>query len=263
MSNFFKIETKKLFKRKEIIILFLLLILPFLLTLFFLNSPDTYKIDYNFGDGRIPILSYPTLMLGFFLNLGVFPLIFSVLSNSISTERESNYISLYFVGVKDKGKIYLGKMCSLIFVLLVWIIFYVFSSLLSYLLFNFGGENIANMHLLDEGVAYWILMLIVIFFELIAIINITLCLSTFLSTNTLLITNIVIVSITIMFNNIPIIKYLLPSYYRQEAINSMDISNPNYLIFGFLSILASIIVSIICYKLGKHKFNSSGGKGVR
>ena len=138
MKRIIKAELFKMTRRKEFVLVVCSLLLSLGLPIAFSLAPQSFAIDYAFGD-KIPLIAYSSLGYAFWGAIGVFTLLFSLLAVGLSSaEIESHYFYLYFPKVDKRGNVYKSKMIVLIVFSIVWYCVYT-------LLLNPVGYAILNL----------------------------------------------------------------------------------------------------------------------
>lgn len=256
MRQVIKTEIFKLFHRCETYVIVSLVLLTFGLPIGFKLAPSSYAIDYSFGDGRMPRLAYVVIGYSFWGTLGIYILLFSLLAVVLySKEIETHYFYLYFPRVRSRGIIYSVKFLVIALFAVVWYFVYT-------LLFNPIGHGIMCAFRPDLAVntfsdgsdIYWQCMWIVNLFELLFYIGLTIFLGTKLKPLTTIFVIMVFYYAGIFINNFPVIKYLLPAYYQQQAMNYQVTNNFNELLLHTaLYIVITLVYNTIFYIYGKKR----------
>lgn len=256
MKQIIKTEIFKLLHRYEAYIIVLLVLLAFGLPIGFKLAPSSYAIEYSFGDGRIPRFAYMVIGYSFWGTLGIYILLFSLLSVVLSSkEIESHYFYLYFPRVSNRGKIYSAKFFVVALFAVLWYLAYT-------LLFNPIGHGIMcafrpdlAVNIFSDGSdVFWQCMWIVSLFELLFYIGLAIFLGTKLKPLTTISMVMVFYYASIFINNFPVIKYLLPAYYQQQAMNYQSTNNFNeLLLYTALYIIISLAYNTVFFVYGKRR----------
>ena len=245
MKKLIKIEIFKIMKKPTFIILGLTLFLPLILTIFFINVPESYKITYDWGNGKIPLFSFPTLALGFFQTFGIFPIIFSFLAISLAQEIETGYIDIYQIRVKKRTKIITSKIIALIIILTGWGILYFLMGLLSYMFFYKFPSIISSLTLFDNGTWYYLIMFIIFILNIFFSMMLTFLLGIKFKSLQCIIGNVFYLFLSMLFINIPLIKYILPEYWINQMMSFTQKDVINIFIVNFIFFILFLIMYII------------------
>ncbi|WP_427108999.1 hypothetical protein [Lysinibacillus xylanilyticus] len=246
MVNFntvYKIEWKKLIKRKELIAFVTMIGIPLLYSLgaYFESSIIVFNSDEKeyAGSFVINMLIFGKMLFIFFLIAALFA------TKSLGGEIENRSILLYTQRIPNRAKIYRAKLVSMYSAIISVIIFYSIISLILYYVFVIHRDDIATkqfiradefLNLLYVGLGITFLYLLVISFSMM--------LSTFLKSNTATIIFCLIFIVFTFMANFPVFKYISFDYYLDELIDMNFTSNFELTKF-FLTYVVLIIVMII------------------
>ena len=258
MKQICKNEIFKLFHCKEPYILLCLMLLAFGLPIGFMLSPSSYSFNYAFGDGRLPSTAYMVLGYAFWSTLGIFVLLFSMLSVTLTNrEIENHYFYLYFPRVRERNKIYTSKYLVLIIFAIIWYLVYT-------LLFNPLGHfimchvrpDMAVKIMSDGSVVYWFCMWLMNLAELLFYISLVNFLATKLKPLATITVTMVVYYISIFIHDFPIVKFFVPECYKQVAIscNTSSDSTGILLFFTAVYIVIILVYSILFFLKGKKQF---------
>lgn len=259
MSRIYKAEIFKLFHRRETYILIFMLLLAFGLPIGFKIAPASYALDYSFGDGRLPCSAYIVLGYAFWGTLGIFVLLFSILGVSLSSrEIESHYYYLYFPRVSCREKIYTTKLVILEFFAFVWYFIYtlLFNPIGHLVLCSFRPDMAVNT-MSDGSFIYWFCMWSMNLAELLFYISLVLAIGTKIKPLATISVVMVVYYICMFFYDFPLIRYIIPQYYKQSAMVSESQAVFNHLImYTVIYIILIIAYSIGLYLYGKKQFKN-------
>ncbi|MBS6025846.1 MAG: hypothetical protein KIB00_17365 [Paeniclostridium sordellii] len=244
--NIIKVEYRKLFKRVEFLCSLIIIIIPVLL---FIGSKNDSAIAMAIETKSR--FNTVIISLGFALQLGIYHLIFSVLStNLLSNEIYSNYTTLYFPHIKDRGALFRKKTLVIDSVIVAHSIIYIlFSLIMSYLILN----NIKGYSFFDKDTIWYVTTISASLLEFITFVNLILVLGLFLKPLQNIFSAITLFIGNYLLFDIPIIGHLLPMKYIQDLMNMQYKNNINILIKNFVIILVliliyNIIIQVIGYK---------------
>jgi hypothetical protein len=255
MNRVLKAEIFKLGRRREFILILCSAVLSFGLPLAFTLAPQSYKMDYAFGD-KIPLVAYSVLGYAFWGVLGVFTLLYTILTVGLSSaEIETHYFYLYFPRIFNRKIIYKSKTLALIGFTIIWYIVYTLVlNPISYRLLYYSRPDMTSGALSDGSHIYWCCMWLLYLLELIFYISLTLALGSKYKPLTTIAIILAIFYGSLFFYDIPIIRYVLPEFYKQRAIASDDISNYSSLFrYILLYIGITTILDILLYFYGRKK----------
>ena len=257
MNRILKTELFKLLHRKETYIITLLMLLSFGLPIGFKMAPASYSLDYTFGDGRLPCSAYMVLGYAFWGTLGVFVLLFSVLSVSLSSkEMEAHYHYLYFPRVNHREKIYTAKLLILLSFAIVWYLVYT-------LLFNPIGYRVlcsfrpdmAIASMSDGSLTYWACMWLMNLAELIFYISLVSALGAKLKPLATISVVMVFYYACMFIYDFPLIRFLIPEFYKQSAMAFEDVSLLNSLIvYTIIYVFLTMGYNVLLFLYGKKQF---------
>lgn len=256
MKKIIKAEIFKLVHRREFYIILSLLLLSFGLPFGFKLAPASYAVNYSFGDGRLPQIAYMVLGYAFWGTLGVFILLFSMLSASLSSqELESHYFYLYFPRVQSRSKVYISKYLVLISFVLIWYLSYtlVLNPYGHRVLCSFRPD-IAVRIMSDESFRYWFCMWLMNLAELVFYISLSLALGMKLKPLPTISVVMVIYYLSAFIYDFPLIRYLMPEYYRQTAMSCKDMVDfEKTLPYIVIYLVLTLIYDVVLFFYGKNK----------
>lgn len=256
MVNFntvYKIEWRKLIKRRELIAFITMIAIPLLYSLgaYFESSIIVFNSDKKeyAGSFVINMLIFGKMLFIYFLIAALFA------TKSLGGEIENRSILLYTQRIPNRAKIYRAKLVSMYSAIISVIIFYSIISLVLYYVFVLHREDIATkqflkadefLNLLYVGVGITFLYLLVISFSMM--------LSTFLKSNTATIIFCLVFIIFTFMAEFPVFKYISFEYYLSELID-MNFSSNVELTKIFLIYAALVLVMIsISNRIGIYLF---------
>lgn len=259
MNRIYKTELFKLFHRKETYIITLLILLSFGLPIGFKMAPASYSLDYAFGDGRLPCTAYMVLGYAFWGTLGIFVLLFSVLSVSLSSkELETHYHYLYFPRINCREKIYTSKLLVLLSFAIVWYLVYtlLFNPIGHYVLCRLRPDMaIASMS--DGSWPYWACMWLMNLAELIFYISLVSALGAKLKPLPTISVVMVFYYVCMFIYDFPLIRYLIPEYYKQSAMTFEDASLLSSLIaYTIIFVFLTMGYNVVLFLYGKKQFKA-------
>lgn len=254
MKQICKNEIFKMFHCRETYIILFLMILAFGLPIGFMLSPSSYSLDYSFGDGRLSCSAYMVLGYAFWGTLGIFVLLFSMLSATLtSREIENHYFYLYFPRVKEREKIYIGKYLVLTLFVIVWYLIYtLLLNPLGHVIMCNVRPDMAIRIMSDGSFIYWGCMWIMNLAELLFYISLVNFLGTKLKSLSTISVTMVFYYVCIFIYDFPVIRYIIPEFYKQTAMkckNMEDISN--LLVCTGIYVVISLIYNILLFLYGK------------
>ncbi|MGN4123733.1 ABC transporter permease subunit [Lysinibacillus parviboronicapiens] len=256
MVNFhtvYKIEWKKIIKRRELIAFFTMIAIPLLYSLgaYFESSIIVFNSDEKeyAGSFVVNMLIFGKMLFIYFLIAALFA------TKSLGGEIENRSILLYTQRIPNRAKIYRAKLISMYSAIISIIIFYSIISLILYYVFVLHREDIATkqflradefLNLLYIGVGITFLYLFVISFSMM--------LSTFLKSNTATILFCLLFIIFTFIAEFPGLKYISFEYYLGELIE-MNFTSSFELTKVFLIYVTLILVmTIASNRIGIHLF---------
>lgn len=244
--NIIKVEYRKLFKRVEFWCSLIIIIIPVLLFIGSKNDSSIAMAIETKSRFNTVIISF-----GFALQLGIYHLVFSVLAtNLLSNERYSNYTTLYFPHIKEKGKLFIKKTLVIDSVILAHSIIYVLFSLsMSYLILN----NIDGYSFFDKDTILYVTAILASLLDFITFVNLILVLGLFLKPLQNIFSAIILFVGNALFFDIPIIGHLLPMKYIQTLMNMQYKGDIGIIIKNFVIILVLIIIYNIIIQVIGHK----------
>lgn len=245
--NIIKVEYRKLFRRIEFWCSLIIMIVPILL---FVGSKSDSAIAMAIETKSR--FNTVIISLGFSLQLGIYHLIFSILAtNLLSNEIYSNYTTLYFPHIKDKGKLFRKKTLVIDSVIVVHSIVYVlFSFVMSYLILN----NMDGYSFFDKDTILYLLAIFASLLEFITFVNLILVLGLFLKPLQNIFSAIILFVANYLLFDMSIIGHLMPMKYIQELMNMQYEGDINILIKKFFIIVILIIIyNIIIQVIGNKK----------
>lgn len=257
MKQICKTEIFKLFHRRETYIILFLMLLAFGLPIGFKFSPSSYSLDYSFGDGRLPCSAYVVLGYAFWSTLGIFVLLFSMLSVALSSrEMENHYFYLYFPRVKDRSKIYMSKYFILIVFVIAWYLIYtLLLNPLGHIIMCEFRQDMAVRTMTDESFSYWICMWIINLVELLFYVSLANVFGTKLKPLATISVVMVIYYVCIFIYDFPVIRYLIPEFYKQSAMGIKNMEDTNKLLwYTVIYVAIALIYNIIFFFYGKKQF---------
>lgn len=254
MSRIYKAELFKLFHRSETFIIVFLLILSFALPIGFKLAPSSYALEYAFGDGRLPTDAYMVLGYAFWGTLGIFVLLYSILSVALlSRELENRYFFLYFPRVTDRGKIYIAKYLILLCFMVIW--YFVYTILLNPIGHTMMCEFRPDMAVKlasDDSHSYWICMWILNLAELVLYISIATAFGTKLKPVATIAIVMAIYYFCMFFYDFPLVKYIIPEFYKQTAMKCEDLSRIETVYTNTVIYVVMVLVYSTClFLIGK------------
>ena len=251
----FKVEMFKMIRKRETKIIFCLLALPILFSVLFANVP-AFVVDYPFGD-KIPQLPFAVTVFGFFSTLGVFGLVFSILATStLSSEISSHHTLLFFPRLASKKKLFSSKLYVLLVVVLIWFALFIVSSMVGYILTQNSDKAVYAKTFTDESTIYWVLNAVCFLFELFFIVGVVLLLGLYLNNMVSILVSLAIVYGSVLFSEVPVLCYALPSYYKKMAMDCVDLNNTSSLIGYTLGCVAvSLVYLLISQVVGRKKIS--------
>ncbi len=220
MKNTLKIETFKLVHRLEFKLISLLLMLSLVLPIALMLTPNTYRIDYAFGD-KIPMSAYVCIGYAFWGTLGIFYLLFSILTVSLTgSEYDGHYFYLYFPRISDRRKIYLAKFITITAFATIWYMAYtlIFNPV-GYQILHLVRPDIASGNVFDFSTVYWIRQWLQYYLELILFISISMALASRVKPLAAIAGVMGIYFGSMFFFDIPGLKIIIPQHYKELAMN--------------------------------------------
>lgn len=257
MTALFRTEIHKLFRRREfwiiIITLFLSIALPLVLSL----MPESYSISYDFGSS-IPQVAYHVIGYAFWETLGIFIILFAILTIALtSTEIESHYFYLYFPRVNNRGRIFRSKVTVLLIFATTWYLIYTVAlNSIGYAVFSHVRPDMAGGFFSDGSHGYWISMWILYYFELIFYIFLSATLGFKMKPLSAVVTVLAVFYGCMFLFDLPLVRYIIPEFYKQRAINSNSLSSlsSTYLYTAVYCVIVSLVSGFL-YVLGKRRIN--------
>jgi len=129
-------------------------------------------------------------------------------------------------------------------------------SMVGYLLTQNSDKAVFTQTFTDESTLYWVLNAICFLFELFFIVGIMLLLGLYLNNMVSILVSLAIVYGSVLFSEIPILCYVLPSYYKKMAMDCVDLSNTSSLVGYTLGcVLVSLAYLIIAQVVGRKKIS--------
>lgn len=257
MTTLYRIEFYKLIRKREFWIIVATMLLSILLPLVLALASDSYSISYAFG-AVIPQVAYHVIGYAFWEVLGIFVLLFAILTIGLtSTEIESHYFYLYFPRVNDRSRVFRAKLTVILLFATVWYLLYtvVFNSV-GYVVLNNVRPDMAGGFFSDGSHNYWFCMWILYYFELVFYICLSVLLGFKMKPLPAIITVLIVFYICMFFHNLPLVRYIVPEYYKQCAINSDSLStlSATYL-YTILYCGIIIVISGFMYTLGNKRIS--------
>lgn len=249
----YKIEILKLLKRKDILILASMLIIPIFYSVgAFL---ELSLITYN-SSNKEYALKFVVSMFEFVYLISIYMFILSICSaQSLAGEISNKSILYYMQRVNDRKKIYKAKKIALITIFSTICILFVLLTIVLFYLFLIHRKDIAiPIFFIQEELIYLIIRFLIIYLFYITIISYCLFLSSFLKKNHVVIMSALSIVICMYLQYIPILKYLSPTYYITEISNVTQYDG-NILNIVVMSILVNIIYNIVFDTSGIKKLN--------
>lgn len=257
MKQICKNEIFKMFHCCETYIILFLMVLAFGLPIGFMLSPSSYSLDYSFGDGRLPCSAYMVLGYAFWGTLGIFVFLFSMLSVTLtSREIENHYFYLYFPRVKERGEIYISKYLVLMFFVIMWYMIYtLLLNPIGHIIMCNVRPDMAVETMSDGSFLYWACMWILNLAELLFYISLVNFLGTKLKPIATISGVMVFYYACIFVYDFPIIRYFIPEFYKQVAMNSKDMGDVSkLLLYTVAYIMITVIYSTGLFFFGKKNF---------
>ncbi len=255
MTALYRTELKKLLHRREFWIIAAALSLSIILPLALSLAPDSYAIAYAFGDS-IPQVAYNVIGYAFWEAMGVFVVLFAILTISLtSTEIESHYFYLYFPRVNDRTRVFRSKLILLLAFASIWyLLFTVVLNSLGYAVFCHARPDMAGGFFSDGSHSYWLCMWFLYYFELVFYITLTVLLGFRMKPLTAVVSVLLVFYGTMLLFDLPLVRYIIPEYYKQQAIKSDSLSAlPSVYLYTALYCGIVTIVSWLMYVLGKRQ----------
>lgn len=256
MKRICKAELFKLLHRRETYMILFLMFLAFGLPVGFKMAPSSYALDYSFGDGRLPCLAYMVLGYAFWGTLGIFVLLFTMLSVALSSkEIESHYFYLYFPRAKSRTEIYICKYLILTAFTVIWYVIYtlIFNPLGHMMMCSFRPDMAVNT-MTDGSSAYWVCMWIMNLAELLFYIS----LAAFLGTKRKPLATISVAMVfyyaCIFIYDFPLIRYFIPEFYKQSAMGCENMADISGLLFcTAIYVMITLLYDVLLFLGGKNQ----------
>lgn len=257
MKALLRTELHKLLRRREFWMITIIQLLSFGLPLVLTLTPESYKVNYVFGSS-IPQVAYNVIGYAFWEALGVFVILFAILTVGLtSAEIESHYFYLYFPRVNNRGRILGSKLAVLLAFATVWYLIYtVVLNSAGYALFCLVRPDIASGYFTDGSHGYWISVWVLYYFELVFYIFISAILGLKMKPLSAIATVIAVFYGSMFLFDLPLVKFIMPEFYKQRAINSNSLSSLSTThlytaAYGAIVVLAAVIM----YVLGKKRID--------
>jgi len=249
----FKVEMFKMIRKRETKIIFCLLALPIVFSILFANVP-AFVIQYPFGD-KIPQLPFAVTVFAFFSTLGIYGVVFSILTTStLSSEISSHHTLIYFPRIASKKRLFSAKLYVLLVVVFIWFALFMILSMFGYNLIQTSSKAVFTQTFTDESTLYWVLISLCFLFELFFIVGIMLLLGLYLNNMVSILVSLALVYGSVLFSEIPVLCYVFPSYYKKMAMDCVDLNNTSSLIRYTLGCVAvSLLYLIIAQIIGRKK----------
>lgn len=257
MTALLRTELHKILRKREFWIISTTLSLSIILPLVLSLAPESYSISYAFG-GSVPQVAYNVIGYAFWETLGVFIVLFAILTIGLtSTEIESHYFYLYFPRVNNRSRVFRSKLTVLLIFATVWYLLYtlVLNSL-GYVVFSHVRSDMAGGFFSDGSHSYWVCMWFLYYFELVFYIFLSVVLGFKMKPLTAVVTVLIVFYGCMFLYDLPLIRYIIPEYYKQRAINVNSLSelSSTYL---YTTLYCGIVVvaSGVMYMLGKKRMS--------
>ncbi|OON98674.1 MAG: hypothetical protein ATN35_04035 [Epulopiscium sp. Nele67-Bin004] len=248
-----KIEMSKLLKRKDILMLFTMLVIPlfYSIGLYF----DFSLITYN-GETQEYALKFMVSMFEFVFAIFLYFFMLALsTSHTLAGEISNKSIAYYLQRINDRKKIYLSKKYSLIAIFSIICILFSIATIALYYIFVIHRPDVATTtFIVYDEVLFLFSKFIIIYLFYITIISYSLFLSTFVKKNLVILVTIFTLIILMYMEYIPIVQYLSPFYYITE-ISKLSPSSDRLIPLLLIGTVMHIFYNIICDTIGIKIFN--------
>lgn len=159
--------------------------------------------------------------------------------------------------MNNRGRILGSKLAVLLAFATVWYLIYtVVLNSAGYALFCLVRPDIANGYFTDGSHGYWISVWVLYYFELVFYIFLSAILGLKMKPLSAIATVIAVFYGSMFLFDLPLVKFIMPEFYKQRAINSNSLSSLSTThlytaAYGVIVVLAAVIM----YVLGKKRID--------
>ncbi len=240
MLSLYKLELKKIMKRKDFLCLMLFCLFPFLYGIGYYFKLDIVTISGNEGM-KLTGVDFINAMYGLAKLTGISLILFIVIgTTTLATEIEKGQMSLILSKGVEKSKLLWVKMLSLLTIVVLFTVVYMISSGFNYVLF-ISKTNIGAEVFFGENTVSLIAFLVLSMLEMMVYISISFFIGLKLSTYQTIFSTIAIFVFTQILNHTKTLKYLSPSYLGNLEMASIS----TYGIGIFILLGYSLVIGLV------------------
>lgn len=248
----YRIELRKLIRRKDTWLLFSILFIPFLYTIGM--AAGSSVIQYS-GEGNIGALEFVGNMFSMAHSTFIFYVIAAIVTmRSFANEIEDKSILLYIPRLRKRSSIYLSKLLSVITILLAVAGVFTAVTIALYYIFLCRRADIAGGDFIKRSsLAIDLFSIFSVLFQFIFSVCFTACLSMFIKGISSVIVYIISLVGFNLISEYKIIQFISPCFYLNQLLDSVSVFLPSTIFL--LNCLYMIVVPLLIFLIGTGKFD--------